>query len=252
MSNDRLRDALLRNGITPAGLADELGVDTKTGERWITLGRLPYRRHRHRIAALVRESESYLWPDAVPSERATAIARSEIVQIFPNRASVPADLWRRLIEGARGQIGVLVYAGLFLPEQHPRLNATLRKKGSEGTHVRLLLGDPDSPQVAERGREEGIGDAIASKIRNTLVHYAPLQNAKGVEVNLHSTTLYSSLYRLDEEVLVNTHVYGLPAGHAPVLHLRRLSAGDLFDTYAESFERVWAQSRPAWPAGAAA
>jgi len=195
---------------------------------------------------MVKESESYLWPDALPSDRAAAISQSEIVQVFPCRASVPADLWRRLLDGASEQIGVLVYAGLFLPEQHPRLNALLRKKGDAGARVRILLGDPDSPLVATRGRDEGIGEAMASKIRNSLVHYAPLRNASGVEVNLHATTLYNSMYWFDDDLLVNTHVYGLPAGHAPVLHLRRLSAGDLFDTYAESFERVWAQSRPAW------
>lgn len=252
MSNDRLRDALLRHGTTPAALADALDVDPKTAQRWITLGRLPYPRHRHRIAALLRESESYLWPNALTFDRSAAVARSEIVQVFPSRAAVPADMWVHLLEGAREQIGVLVYAGLFLPEQHPRLNATLLKQAGYGTRIRLLLGDPESAQVAERGRDEGIADAIASKIRNTLVHYGPLRQADGVEVHLHRTTLYNSVYRFDDQLLVNTHVYGLPAGHAPVLHLRRLSAGELFDTYAESFERVWAQSHPAWSTGTVA
>ena len=46
---------------------------------------------------------------------------------------------------------------------------------------------------------------------------------------------------------VNPHVYGFSAPHAPALHLRRLSAGDLFDTYAQSFEKVWATAKsPAW------
>jgi hypothetical protein len=37
-------------------------------------------------------------------------------------------------------------------------------------------------------------------------------------------------------------VYGIQGAHAPSLHLRRLSAGDLFETYAESFETVWHKS----------
>jgi hypothetical protein len=37
-----------------------------------------------------------------------------------------------------------------------------------------------------------------------------------------------------------------------VLHLRRLSGGDLFDTYADSFDRVLAGSVPAWPVPVAA
>jgi hypothetical protein len=32
-------------------------------------------------------------------------------------------------------------------------------------------------------------------------------------------------------MLVNAHVYGAPAAHSPVLHLRRLPGGRLFDHY---------------------
>jgi len=40
--------------------------------------------------------------------------------------------------------------------------------------VRIALGDPDGPNVAERGKEEGIGDAMPAKIRaepQNRVHY---------------------------------------------------------------------------------
>lgn len=53
------------------------------------------------------------------------------------------------------------------------------------------------------------------------------------------------MFRFDDEMIVNTHVYGFPGAHAPALHLRRLSAGDLFETYSESFETVWADAKPA-------
>ena len=43
-------------------------------------------------------------------------------------------------------------------------------------------------------------------------------------------------------MLVNTHVYGSPAGHNPVIHLQRVAGGRVFDTYQRSFERVWAQA----------
>jgi hypothetical protein len=140
---------------------------------------------------------------------------------------------------------------MFLPDQHPRSAALLRDKAANGVAIRLLLGDPDSPEVAQRGAEEGIGDAMASKVRNVLVHYCELAHAPNVGVRLHATTLYNSIYRFDEQMLVNAHVYGFPAAHAPVLHLRKLSAGVLFDTYAESLKKVWAGARPAWPLDAA-
>jgi transcriptional regulator with XRE-family HTH domain len=247
MANDRLRDALLRHGLTPDDLAVQVGVDRKTVERWITQGRVPYRKHRHQVAAAVRESESYLWPDALDSERRSAVAKSEVVELYPHRANAPADLWMQLLDRASEQIDVLVYAALFLPEQNPRLVAELKQRAETGAKIRLMFGDPDSPAVAERGREEGIEGAIAHKIRNTLVHYEPLAAVAGVDVRLHRTTLYHSIYRFDDEMLVSLHVHGLPAAHAPLLHLRRLSEGDLFTTYTEAYDRIWSEAAPAWP-----
>jgi hypothetical protein len=246
MPNDRLRDALLSKGLTPEGVAERLGVDPKTVERWITTGRTPYPRYRHAISVMVGEGEVYLWPGALPADRWTEIAASEIVQVYPHRAAMPGDLWLRMLKGADTCIDVLVYAGLFLPEQNARLLALLRERAAAGTKVRILLGDPESGAVNLRGAEEGIGDAMAGKVRNVLVLYRPIADIPGIEVRLHATTLYNSVFRFDEEMFVNSHVYGVPAASAPVLHLRRLSAGDLFDTYADSFDRVWGGGRPAW------
>ena len=64
MANERLRTALLQRGVTPADLADTVGVDPKTIERWIG-GRIPYRRHRHQVAAQLGVDETYLWPGAL-------------------------------------------------------------------------------------------------------------------------------------------------------------------------------------------
>ncbi len=44
-------------------------------------------------------------------------------------------------------------------------------------------------------------------------------------------------------MLVNTHVYGAPASHSPVIHFRRLAGGRLFTHYLSSFERVWEGAR---------
>jgi hypothetical protein len=79
---------------------------------------------------------------------------------------------------------------------------------------------------------------------STLTYLAALRDAPGVDLRLHRTTLYNSIYRFDGEMLVNTHVYGAPAAHSPVLHLQDRSGG-LFDHYAASFERVWASTEGA-------
>ena len=51
MANERLRALLLERGETPDKLAETVGVDPKTVERWITRGRTPYRAHRYAVAA---------------------------------------------------------------------------------------------------------------------------------------------------------------------------------------------------------
>ena len=188
-------------------------------------------------------------PGAVPEPRTepgspAADVPSDVVRVYPSRAAVPAELWRTLFAGARHQVDVLVIAGLFLPDGHADFTAVLRRKGAEGVNIRYALGDPDSPAVALRGDEEGIGDGLAARTRITLTYLASLRDAPGIELRLHATTLYNSIYRFDGDMLVNPHVYGAPAAHSPVMHLRA-QPGGLFDHYAASFERIWATTEGA-------
>jgi hypothetical protein len=70
------------------------------------------------------------------------------------------------------------------------------------------------------------------------------EEAVPVRIAFHSTALYNSILRFDDQMLVNPHIYSMPAFRAPVLHLRKIQGGPLFDTYMECFERIWADSRP--------
>ncbi|MBO4206384.1 XRE family transcriptional regulator [Micromonospora echinofusca] len=246
MANDRLRDAMYRKQMTPSDLASTLKVDPKTVERWITQNRIPYPRYRYALAALLAESQTYLWPDATQNRAGNEPPRSEVVRLYPRRATVPTEMWQRLLADATSDIAILVYAALFLPEQYPRLISTLTEKAAAGARIRIALGDPEAGEVAKRGTEEGIGDAIAAKIRNVLSWYQKLREVAGISIRLHRTTLYNSIYQFDDEMLVNTHVFGFPAAHAPTLHLRQTADGELFGLYADSFDRVWSTARPAW------
>lgn len=244
MTNERLRDAVLRNGLGLDQVAKVTGVDPKTVERWITKGRVPYPRHRHAIASMVRETENYLWPDAIAPERKAEIAESEVVKVYPHRHSVPTDLWDRLLDQASKHIEVLLYSGTFLTYD-PTWIRRLQHAGAAGIKVRLLIGDPAGREVTRRSIEEGIGKTtLAAKVRAAMTFYRPLADVDGVEIRCHTTTLYNSIYRFDDEMLVNTHIYGFMAAHAPALHLRRLSSGDLFETYGKSFESVWSTAKP--------
>lgn len=121
----------------------------------------------------------------------------------------------------------------------------LADQGRAGVRVQMLLGDPSSALTARRGEEEGIGSAtVGAKIRNALSFLRPMVEEGLIEVRLHDTTLYNSLFRADDEVLVNAHVYGSTAACAPVLHLRKVSGGSLVALYTECIERVWDQAKP--------
>lgn len=242
MPNDRLRTSLLEQGMTPAELATALNVDPKSVERWIS-GRTPYRRHRYAVAAQLGVDEAYLWPDALSRSQVADASESEIVNVYPHRWAVPSEMWRNFFEAADAEIGVLVYSGLFLSED-AGVRKVFREKADGGVRVRILLGDPASESVAQRGADEGVDDAMAAKIRNALVMYRPLRELDGIEFRLHDTVLYNSIYRADDQVLANTHIYGFTAAQAPVLHLRRVAGGSMVSTYLDSFERVWDGATP--------
>jgi transcriptional regulator with XRE-family HTH domain len=237
MANERLRATLLERGLTPTALGDHVGVDHKTVERWIS-GRVPYRRHRYEVASRLGVDEAYLWPDALSREQVAAASDGEVLAVYPHRSEVPRDAWQQLFKTAEREIGILVYSGLFIPED-PGIQKILAERARAGVRLRILLGDPDSPQVAARGADEGVDEGMAARIRNALVLYRPLHAIEGTEFRFHRTILYNSIYRSDDQLLVNTHVYGVAASNAPVWHLRKVAGGEIAATYQESFERVW-------------
>jgi hypothetical protein len=245
VANERLRSCITGARLSIAEVAAQVGVDPKTVERWIVLGRIPHRSHRWATASLLGTDEAYLWPELADERHTQAVSTSELVSLYPNRGAVPGALWRSLLEAATDRIDVLVYAGLFLPDGYPEIAKLLAAKAEQGTKVRLTLGDPDSEAVRRRGEEEQIGDGLAARVRLGLLYLRDAIGAPGVELRFHATTLYNSIYRFDDDMLVNAHVYGAPAAHSPALHLRRLPGGQLVDHYQASFERVWEQASTA-------
>ncbi|HEY4854876.1 MAG TPA: XRE family transcriptional regulator, partial [Streptosporangiaceae bacterium] len=98
----------------------------------------------------------------------------------------------------------------------------------------------NSAQVIQRGQDEGLGDAMPAKIRNALTLYRSVLPAENVEIRLHQSVLYNSIYRADGQLFVNQHAYGIPAAHAPVFCFRKSEDGDMVTAYLASFEKVWA------------
>lgn len=242
-SNERLRAALGAAGFTPATLAEKLDVDPKTAERWITKGRTPHPAHRRRVVDLLSMEETYLWPDVADDPRTWSAGRAELVDFYACRAAAPATMWADLIDSAVEAFDFMAYAALPVVEQSSVVER-LVARAHAGVAVRVLVGDPAGSAVALRAEEEAMGTTLAARVALAVGYFREAVGTPGLEVRLHDTTLYASIYRADDVVLVNTHVYGSPAGQSPLLRLRRIPGGRVFDHYMRSFERVWATGVP--------
>jgi hypothetical protein len=234
---------MLRTGTTVEDLASYCNVDAKTVERWLSLGRVPHRANRWDAARCLGAEEAWLWPLAAPPRRDGAV-QSELIRMYPDRASVPRETWLTLMESARIDIAVLVMSGTFYSQTQPRVARMLADAAARGVRVRLCFGDPSSDAVATRGAEEGIGDTLAAKIRSSLTYYREIATDGACEVRLHGCTLYASLFQYDEEIIVNPHAFGAPASANLALHLHRLDGGQVTAHYMQSFERVWETAKP--------
>lgn len=238
--NNNLRYALSAARLNPTDVAAALAVDPKTVSRWLN-GRTPYPRHRWAIADLLNVDEADLWPDAAPRHQALA---DGIHAIYPHRWTIPQTVWRNLFNSATKEIDILAYSALFLAEDQA-IRHILTERAETGVNVRILLGDPESSEVAARGADEGIGaEVMAARVKNALALYRPLLDTQGIEIRLHRTVLYNSLYRADDQLLINTHAYGTPAANAPVMHLTHTDDQGPASTYLTSFNRIWATAQP--------
>ncbi len=240
--NERLRAAIADAGVTTEALAGHVGLDPKSVHRWVTKGVVPRRGAAHKAAELLGVTVGFLWPELGTSP--SQAAQQEIVDVYPHRSDTPRRLWLDLLSGTESELWLFANASLFLPEQNPESIELIRRKAEKGVRVRILLGDPDSPEMDLRGEEERLYEAIPARIRMALTYYSPLVGVPGVEFLLHRTCLYNSIFRYDDQMLINQHVYGTYGYMAPILHLRRIQGGDFFDMYVRSFERVWETASP--------
>ena len=69
--NVPLRDAVLASGLEVTELARKVGVDPKSVQRWITMGRVPHSRHRWKTSEILGCEESALWPEVGQRQETT-------------------------------------------------------------------------------------------------------------------------------------------------------------------------------------
>lgn len=239
--NHRLRNAMAARQLTNAALAARIGVDPKSVERWVARGRLPHSPTRLAVAAVLGHDETYFWPALLGEERTLGTASAELVQVWPARSAVPGDVWEALIAQTGERLEVLVYAAAFLTDAHA-LPDVLRKLSARGGAARILLGDSADPLLAQRGVDENLPN-LPGRAASALEYLGDIPSLPGIQVRLHATPLYVSLFRFADTLMVNTHTHGVPAKDSPVLQLVKVAGGPLFAYYEQAFERVWEAGR---------
>jgi transcriptional regulator with XRE-family HTH domain len=242
MRNERLRATMTARGMTSQALAEKAGVDAKTVERWISTGRVPYVRAAVAAAGVLEEDPVYLWPTLHRGRSARALS-SEVVAVHEQRSQISPAQWKSFFDSGNNHIDILVYAAVFLHEQILGFNDLLISKAKAGCKIRIALGDAHSANVRARGLEEKFGHGIETRCELALIHYRPVIGTKNIEVRTHGTTLYNSIYRADDEMFVNAHIFGVNAFSAPLWHYRKAATGTLIASYQESFDTVWATAK---------
>lgn len=238
--NETLRHALLRAGLTEEAVATRLGVDPKTVRRWLE-GRLPYPRLRWQLAFLLATDESELWPGLVTTG-GVAGRLPEIVGVYPNVTSVPAELFRRLIGSADDDIGILVDSVTCLARDASMI-PLLRSRADHGAHVRVALRDPGQIRELQDSSRLAEDAAIASRAGRELKRLVAALDSTSSEIRLYRLIPYNSILIADLDVLVSQRLQGAPSDRSPVLHLQGEPSGELIAGYRASFEDVWASSR---------
>jgi hypothetical protein len=140
--------------------------------------------------------------------------------------------------GAHDRIDILAFSVLYLWETVDGLVPTLIERAGNGVAVRILLADPNGDAVAVRGVEQGLGELARARVQIAWSLLRPLAHVPGIEMGMHDSALHATLLRADDDLLVNQHVFGLPAADSPVMHLQRQEGGRLVDAYLTSLERV--------------
>lgn len=242
MGNYRLRGAIVNAELTPAALAGAVGVDVKTVGRWLNEDRIPYPVTRMKIARLLHQQETFLWPSLLERPEACALSMAELDGVWPTRTAISSDTWHAWFDRSTRSLDILVYAGIFLIEMLD-FSDVLAWKAAQGTTIRLLIGNPDSMAVQVREGELPLS-CLADRCRAMRRYLGRVASQSGIEVRTHSSTLYASHFRFDDILLINAPAFGAWNSESPVYQLREAPGGSLFTFYRRAFERTWGRAEP--------
>jgi transcriptional regulator with XRE-family HTH domain len=220
LDNEHLRTAITRSGLTLEEFADIVGVDVKTVQRWLA-GRIPYPRHRARVAGALDTTEHALLPDTVPvpttteEHELTTPLTGDALAGYGHATDSAAPNTAALLSTAVERIEIAIPN---LASQ-PGLVELFRTSATNGRQARIIIEDPDE-QVE------------------------PLLGIDAIEIRASPAGENHILYRADDEMLLVLTRIGSASVSPPIIHLRRQADGGLFDRLADDFDDRWLEATP--------
>lgn len=241
--NVALRNRMHASGMSKMALAGKSGVNERTIQRWLDGETKPQIGPASVVADILDCEVQDLWPQHFPP---LSTPQNGIVALSPyaSRAHIPTQLWVKLFSGATERIDICVYGGTFLFDTLPGFKSLMMNAAERGVIVRFLIGDPGSAVVFQRGEEERIGNSLPNRCSMTLERLEPIAGHPGITIRTHSTPLYVSMFRIDETLIANHHIYGSPASDNPAFVIEKAADLELWGKYEASYELIWSTSKP--------
>lgn len=222
MANENLRAALTRSGLTIEEFADVVAVDPKTVQRWLA-GRVPHPKSRTRVAGALDTPEQQIWPELGSANDAEGAGGRSVITVpatdvlggYAHADDPGAPHSRTLIERAGERIEIIARTLDALAGETEQLLA----RAAAGCEIRVILIEADHriEQLLAKDRID---------VRATLA---------GED---------HGLIRADDQMLLELWKIGYLSEPAPLIHLRRVSPGGLFDRLASHFEVGWREATP--------
>ena len=240
--NLALKQRMAQAGFSESRLASHVGVHVRTVQRWLKSEVAPQAKPARDTATALNCEPHDIWPD-IPAATNTPGAGTVALLTYASRSEIPVAVWNQHFSSAREQIDVCVYGGTFLFDSVTNFEGLLANAASEGAKIRFLVGDPKSPAIRRRGEEERISDGLAGRCRVTLARLRTIATDVPMEVRVHDSALYVSMFRSDKMLIANHHIHGLPASDNPAFVLDQDTHSVLWSKYETSFNRIWSNAR---------
>lgn len=151
-----------------------------------------------------RSASSPLWPTVAT----TLSGPDDLTGFYRTRADIPPAMVQSLLAGAAANVDILAFAATWLWDGVPGFVHTLANRAGAGGSIRVCTATLRAKQSGSEARKSGSGKAWlpAAALRSPMRNESRLV-APGT-VRRSGAPLYASILRFDDDVLLNTHLWG--------------------------------------------